>query len=203
MSMKRRTVAVVAISCFAAMVLAAAALARRRRNDHAKASTALSTECDCTVAKVPSDPPVTSEQRTRAMQLFQVLKKRANEAFQEGRYEDAVVGYQDCIGVTSALGSADSEAVAAEQIIRANVVMAFLKLQQYDDARMVATMLLEERLHPLNDDLKVKVLHRRGLASKALSEADAAIADFKAALHFSPNHENSAAKRELELLARA
>lgn len=155
--------------------------------------------------EVPTDDPVDPAQRARAMELLQVLKQRANTAFQEGRYEDAIMGYQDCISVTSALGARDKEAVAAEQVIRANVVMAFIKQHQYADARLVATMLLQEdadRGCPVGDELKVKVLYRRGLASKALGEMDAALSDFKAAVLLSPGRKNPMAEREIALLSK-
>lgn len=157
------------------------------------------------VPPVPTDEPMALEERARAMELLQVLKQRANGAFQEGLYEDALLGYQDCISITSALGARDREAVAAEQVIRANVVMAFIKQHQYADARLVATMLLQEdadRGCPVDPDLKVKVLYRRGLASKALGEKEAALADFKAAVQLSPAQKNVMAEREIALLSK-
>ncbi|GET91718.1 hypothetical protein, conserved [Leishmania tarentolae] len=151
---------------------------------------------------VPVEAPYPEADKAKALQLLNVLKQNANIAFREGRYEDALRGYQDCLEVTSALGAADTDAVATEQIVRANVVMVCIRMHEYDSARAVATMLLQDAAIALPDDLKVKVLYRRGLASKALNDRDAALADFKAAVHFSKDNSNPAVEQEIALLQR-
>ncbi|CAJ1991938.1 Tetratricopeptide repeat-containing protein [Leishmania donovani] len=151
---------------------------------------------------LPVESPCPAADKARALELLNVLKQNANIAFQEGRFEDALRGYQDCIEVTSVLGAADAEAVATEQIVRANVAMVCIRMHEYDAARAVATMLLQDAAIALPEDLKVKVLYRRGLASKALNDRAAALADFKAAVHFSKDHRNPAVEKEIALLQR-
>ncbi|KAG5496442.1 hypothetical protein JKF63_02744 [Porcisia hertigi] len=151
---------------------------------------------------LPVESPYSAADRAKALELLNVLKQSANVAFQEGRFEDALRGYQDCIEVTSALGTAEAEAVKAEQIVRANVVMVCIRMHEYDAARAVATMLLQDAAIALPEDLKVKVLYRRGLASRALDDREAALADFNAALHFSKDHKNPAVEKEIALLQR-
>ncbi|EPY40521.1 hypothetical protein AGDE_03407 [Angomonas deanei] len=136
------------------------------------------------------------------MALLQHLKQLANVAFQEGRYEEALTLYQNCLKVTQALGGGDSENVASDQVIRSNVVMTLIKLSQYDDARLVATVLLQDEQYPLAPDLKVKLLYRRGIASKQLGDKSSAISDFKSAIHFSPDQKNPMAEAELNRLTR-
>ncbi|CAG9580530.1 conserved hypothetical protein [Leishmania major strain Friedlin] len=151
---------------------------------------------------LPVESPCPAADKARALELLNVLKRNANIAFQEGRFEDALRGYQDCIEVTSVLGAADAEAVETEQIVRANVAMVCIRMHEYDAARSVATMLLQDAAVALPEDLKVKVLYRRGLASKALNDRAAALADFKAAVHFSKDHRNPAVEKEIALLQR-
>ncbi|KAK7198486.1 hypothetical protein NESM_000809100 [Novymonas esmeraldas] len=152
---------------------------------------------------VPRESPFPAEDRAKAMELLSALKQNANVAFRESRYDDALRGYQDCIEVTSVLGAGDAEAVQAEMVVRANIAMVCIRMQEYDAARAVATMLLQDAAVALPDDLKVKVLYRRGLASKALNERGAALADFIAAVHFSKDQQNPAAEKEIALLRRA
>ncbi|KAG5470373.1 hypothetical protein LSCM4_03069 [Leishmania orientalis] len=152
---------------------------------------------------LPIESPYPEADKAKALELLNMLKQNANIAFQEGRFEDALRGYQDCIEVTSVLGAADAEAVETEQIVRANVAMVCIRMHEYDAARAVATMLLQDAAVALPDDLKVKVLYRRGLASKALNDRAAALADFNAALHFSKDHKNPAVEKEMALLRRA
>ncbi|CAJ1011518.1 hypothetical protein Q4I28_006831, partial [Leishmania naiffi] len=146
--------------------------------------------------ELPAESPYLAADRSKALRLLNVLKQEANIAFQEGRFEDALRGYQDCIEVTSVLGAADTEAVKTEQIVRANVAMVCIRMHEYDAARAVATMLLQDAAVALPEDLKVKVLYRRGLASKALNNRTAALADFNAAVHFSKDHRNPVVEKE-------
>ncbi|CAJ1034594.1 conserved hypothetical protein [Leishmania braziliensis MHOM/BR/75/M2904] len=152
--------------------------------------------------ELPAESPYLAADRGKALKLLNVLKQEANIAFQEGRFEDALRGYQDCIEVTSVLGAADTEAVKTEQIVRANVAMVCIRMHEYDAARAVATMLLQDAAVALPEDLKVKVLYRRGLASKALNNRTAALADFNAAVHFSKDHRNPVVEKEIALLQR-
>ncbi|KAG5470788.1 hypothetical protein LSCM1_02038 [Leishmania martiniquensis] len=149
---------------------------------------------------LPLESPYPAADKAKALELLSMLKQNANIAFQEGRFEDALRGYQDCIEVTSVLGAADAEAVKTEQIVRANVAMVCIRMHEYDAARAVATTLLQDAAVALPDDLKVKVLYRRGLASKALNDRAAALADFNAAMHFSKGHKNPAVEKEMALL---
>lgn len=151
---------------------------------------------------LPVESPYSPADRAKALELLNALKQNANVAFQEGRFEDALKGYQDCIEVTSVLGAGEAEAVKTEQIVRANVAMVCIRMHEYDAARAVATMLLQDAAIALPEDLKVKVLYRRGLASKALNDRESAMADFNAALHFSKDHKNPAVEKEIALLQR-
>lgn len=203
--MPRTSVVVTGVIAAAAVCAAGAVLLLRHRGgaggSAAGAEAQQRKERKIAQESAPRDGVVeNSQERQYAFELLQVLKQRANLAFQQGRYEDAIAGYQDCIQVTSSLGAADAEAVEAEQVIRANVVMTLVKQQRAEDARLVATMLLQDELCPLPTDLKVKVLYRRGLASKALGDREAALADFRAAVFFSPQKDNPAAKKEIEAL---
>ncbi|CCW60284.1 unnamed protein product [Phytomonas sp. EM1] len=153
------------------------------------------------VALAPEDEVLPPEMREKAMRLLDMLKQKANLDFQEGRYEDALKGYQECIDVTYALGSRDVEGVKAGQVVRANAVMCYIRLKNFDDASLVASMMLEDKVFPLEGDLKVKVLYRRGLVAKALGNKEAALADFRAAIHFSPDKKNPAAEREIAMLS--
>ncbi|KPA85029.1 putative mitochondrial hypothetical protein [Leptomonas pyrrhocoris] len=155
------------------------------------------------VMRLPPESTIPPGERAKALELLDALKQQANLAFQESRYEDAIKRYQDCLEVTAVLGAHDAEAVKIDQVVRANVSMTFIRMRDYDAARFVATMLLQDAAIALPEDLKVKVLYRRGLASKSLGDADAALSDFKAALHFSPDHSNPSIAKEIALLERA
>ncbi|KEG15586.1 hypothetical protein DQ04_00031200 [Trypanosoma grayi] len=130
------------------------------------------------------------------------LKDRANMHFQSGRFEEALETYQGCLDVCAALGAADKEAVQVNQIVRSNVVLVFLKLQRPEEARMVATFLLQDEMTPVEGELKVKVLYRRGKASQELGDRESALCDFRAAIICSPDGKNPAAEREIEALSR-
>uniref|UniRef100_A0A0A9VZS2 Peptidyl-prolyl cis-trans isomerase FKBP42 n=1 Tax=Lygus hesperus TaxID=30085 RepID=A0A0A9VZS2_LYGHE len=130
------------------------------------------------------------------------MKEKANVAFQENRFDAALEGYQYCADLIQAMGSCTPELVTALQVIRANVVMVLLKQSQYETAALAATMLLDDEEYPLPEDLLVKVLYRRGLASKNMGNIDAALADFKAAVQFSLPTHNVAAEREIALLSK-
>lgn len=149
---------------------------------------------------LPPESTIPPAERAKAFELLDALKQQANLAFQESRYEDAVRRYQDCLEVTAVLGAHDAEAVKVDQVVRANVIMTFIRMHDYDGARLVATMLLQDAAVALPEDLKVKVLYRRGLASKSLGDKEAALADFKAALYFSKNQINAAVTKEIDLL---
>lgn len=153
-------------------------------------------------AEVRTEPPLSGEDREKGLRLLNALKQLANTAFQQGRYEEAMKGYENCLSVSNVLGSQDSEVVAIDQVIRANVVMTLIKLHLFEDARMVATMMLQDKTYPLSTELKVKVIYRRGLASVALNDTAAARADFEAAVYLSPNQSNPAAAKELAALSR-
>ncbi|CCW68448.1 unnamed protein product [Phytomonas sp. Hart1] len=148
----------------------------------------------------PQDEELSPAMRDNAMGLFDLLKKKANLDFQEGRFEAALKGYQDCIDITHALGSRDREAVKLGQVACANAVMCYIKLKNFDDASLVASFMLDDKAFPLESDLKVKVLFRRGLSAKALDKKEAALADFRAAMELSPGQKNPAAEREIAML---
>lgn len=150
-----------------------------------------------------TDPVLPSRTRSEALDLLRVLKATANTAFQESRLMDALRLYQDCVEVTRVLGAADREAVQLEQTICSNIVMVLIRMKEYHDARALASRLLDDPLEPLPQLLQVKVVYRRGLASKALGDVDAALADMRAAVQLSENKANPAAQVEIESLLKA
>jgi tetratricopeptide (TPR) repeat protein len=140
-----------------------------------------------------SAPPVVpaveiqdTPERRQAIQLYHALKGQANAAFQKGFLEDALQHYQDSVDVLAAVpvDVADAEIVQLSQVVRANVVLVFLKMERYEDARMLATFLLQDDVRPPLP-LMCKVLFRRATAMVKLGDLDGAIADLQAAQHFS------------------
>ncbi|KPI84593.1 hypothetical protein ABL78_6354 [Leptomonas seymouri] len=152
------------------------------------------------IMTLPPESTIPPDERAKALELLAALKQQANTAFQECRYEDAIKRYEDCLEVTAVLGARDAEALQIDLVVRANVIMTFIRLRDYNSARHVATMLLEDAAAFMKDDLRVKVLYRRGLASKFLADRGAALADFKAALHLSQGQLAVAITKEIELL---
>ncbi|KAH9578810.1 hypothetical protein LSM04_005257 [Trypanosoma melophagium] len=136
--------------------------------------------------------------------MLRLLKERANAHFQAGRYEAALAAYQECLDATAALRAVDAESMLVDCTVRANVVMVFLRLQRPEEARMAATLLLQgpdSTASELPADLKVKVLYRRGLASRALGDVDSALCDFRAAVQLSPGKMNLEAEKEIAALS--
>lgn len=126
-------------------------------------------------------------ERRQAIQLYNALKGQANAAFQKGALEDALQHYQDAVDVLAAIPVLvpDAEIVQLSQVVRANVVLVFLKMERYEDARMLATFLLQDDVRPPLP-LLCKVLFRRATAMLKLGDVDGAIGDLEAAKHFSP-----------------
>ncbi|RNF27534.1 uncharacterized protein Tco025E_00184 [Trypanosoma conorhini] len=131
------------------------------------------------------------------------LKENANKMFQGGQFDAALKLYQGCLDVCAALGAGDATAVQVSQVVRANVVLVFLKLQRPEEARMLATFLLQDDTNPVEGELKVKVLYRRGLASQALDDRESALCDFRAAVLLSPEGKNPAAQNAIAALSRS
>lgn len=144
-----------------------------------------------TTAEEKVIPPVVeindTPERRQAIQLYNALKGQANAAFQKGALEEALQHYQDSVDVLAAIPVAvpDAEIVQLSQVVRANVVLVFLKMERYEDARMLATFLLQDDVRPPLP-LLCKVLFRRATAMVKLGDLDGAIADLEAAKHFSP-----------------
>jgi tetratricopeptide (TPR) repeat protein len=133
-------------------------------------------------------PPVSdTPERRQAIELYQALKEQANSSFQRGALEESLQHYQDAVDVLAAIpGDADAEVIQLSQVVRANVVLVFLKMDRYEDARMLATFLLQDDVRPPTP-LLCKVLFRRAAAMVRLGDIDGAVADLTAANHFSPN----------------
>ncbi|ESS68578.1 hypothetical protein TcG_13467 [Trypanosoma cruzi] len=142
------------------------------------------------------------EERERYHATLLLLKEKANAHFRAAEFDAALEMYQGCVDMCAALGADDAEAVQINQVVRANVALVFLKLQRPEEARMLATFLLQDDTHPVEGDLKVKVLYRRGLASQALGDRESALCDFRAAVFFSPGEKNPAAEAAIAALSR-
>ncbi|EKF33427.1 hypothetical protein MOQ_002708 [Trypanosoma cruzi marinkellei] len=142
------------------------------------------------------------EERERYHATLLLLKEKANAHFRAAEFDAALEMYQGCVDMCAALGADDAEAVQIDQVVRANVALVFLKLQRPEEARMLATFLLQDDTHPVEGDLKVKVLYRRGLASQALGDRESALCDFRAAVLFSPGEKNPAAEAAIAALSR-
>lgn len=149
-----------------------------------------------------ASPAITEEERKIALELATRQREIGNVSFQQNDFNNALCYYSSCMEILQALGSGDADAVSQHHTVRSNAVLCLYKLQQYQEACLLATEILESKTPsaPLPDTVRVKVLHRRGLASKALGQAAAAAMDFKAAIHFSPGRQNAEAERELKNL---
>jgi len=145
------------------------------------------------------DDHVDPEDRRRALELFHTLKTQGNHAFSKGSMHDALKSYQDALDVVSMLPSAkDPELQGLANVVRANVMMVLLKMECYDDVRMLGTYLLQpdsDAVNPPNlsssqshhqhlhmpQDLVCKVLFRRAAAMVHLGDLEGALSDLRAA----------------------
>ncbi|RNF12119.1 hypothetical protein TraAM80_00540 [Trypanosoma rangeli] len=146
---------------------------------------------------------VDREARKRYHDALEQLKENANEMFKGAKFDTALEMYQGCLDMCAALGTEDAKAVQISQVVRANVVLVFLKLQRPEEARMLATFLLQDDTSPVDGELKVKVLYRRGLASQELGDRESALCDFNAAVAFSPGGKNPAVQSAIVALSRS
>lgn len=110
------------------------------------------------------------------------LKEAGNNAFRNGRYDEAVTCYSECM-----------KADPSESTYPLNRSMAYLKMQKYAEAERDATKSLN--LLPSGN---TKALFRRATARKALNKLDEAKADLQAALKEEPA--NATIKADLEEL---
>nr|CCC54246.1 putative Hypothetical protein [Trypanosoma vivax Y486] len=144
----------------------------------------------------------TDPERLKYHAILEKLKERANSLFKEGHFDAALEAYQNCIDACSALGESDAVAVRVHQMVQANVIFVFLKLKRPEEARMLATFLLQDEMCSIEGELKVKVLYRRGLASQALGDTDSALCDFNAALACSEGQRNPVVEKAIEALTK-
>lgn len=140
--------------------------------------------------------PVDTPERRQAFELFHALKGEANSAFQRSDIDRALMGYQDALDVLAALPGNDLDVISQSQIVRANIVMAFIKVGMYDQACMLATFVLQEDNRCLPVDLKVKLLYRRAVAMIKLGDLVGGKGDLMAAKQFS-SKEDPAIETEL------
>lgn len=144
---------------------------------------------DGTAEKQPAI--VDTPERRQAIELYHVLKAQANSSFQRGALEESLQHYQDAVDVLAAIpGDADADVIQLSQVVRANVVLVFLKMGRNEDARMLATFLLQDDVPP-PIPLLCKVLFRRAAAMVKLGDINGAVSDLEAAQHFSPNHDST------------
>ncbi|CBH18722.1 hypothetical protein, conserved [Trypanosoma brucei gambiense DAL972] len=166
-------------------------------NGAATEETDSSSSAGTTTSSASSDCELEENERPKYHEMLMQMKARGNEFFQEGQYEAALEAYQNCIDACSALGSHDAVAVEVDHVVRVNVILVFLKLKRPEEARMLATFLLQDEACPVRGELKVKALYRRGLASQDIGDLESALCDFRAAVECSPGQSNPAAERAI------
>jgi hypothetical protein len=173
-------------------------------NSHCAASspTKISDKAAILAANPPA--PVLSEERTQGLALFNLLKAKANEAFQKNELDAALAGYQEAADCLHALGL-DAETLVLCQTIQANAALVMNKQQRFEEAVNVTTFMLNNPA-PMGRDLTVKVLYRRAIARKGLNDLAGAKGDLKEALMFSDGT-NAEVQKEIDridaLLAKA
>nr|CCC96120.1 unnamed protein product [Trypanosoma congolense IL3000] len=170
-------------------------LLRRKRSRYSNEGDTASRRGSCsTSTSARSERALEDEERSKYHAVLMQMKSRGNEFFQAGQFEAALEAYQNCVDACAALGPDDAVAVQVHQVVRVNVVLVFLKLQRPEEARMLATFLLQDETHPVQGEMKVKALYRRGLASQEVGDVESALCDFRAAVACSPGQRNPAAE---------
>ncbi|KIO21533.1 hypothetical protein M407DRAFT_28865 [Tulasnella calospora MUT 4182] len=116
-------------------------------------------------------------------------KKKGDEAFRAGNFEEAVGGYQQAIVYCHPHNA----------VCWSNMSAALLKLKRWSEAEKAAKMALREHasIHGWHTGMfHIKVYHRLGLANREMGRWEAAAQYFFKALEINPN--NSAASDEAE-----
>ncbi|XP_051467593.1 sperm-associated antigen 1 isoform X1 [Apus apus] len=115
----------------------------------------------------------------KAEEKFKTLKSEGNDFVKEGKYEEAVNKYSECLKLNT-----------EECTIYTNRALCYLKLYKYEEAKQDCDHVLQI------EDSNVKAFYRRALAYKGLQNYQASIDDFNRVLLIDPDVLE--AKKELE-----
>ncbi|XP_053105714.1 sperm-associated antigen 1 isoform X2 [Hemicordylus capensis] len=110
---------------------------------------------------------------------FKTLKNKGNEFVKKGKYEEALMKYNECMKLNS-----------QECTIYTNRALCFLKMFRYEEAKKDCDYVLQR------DGSNKKALYRRALAYKGLQNYKASIDDLNKVLLIDPSIDE--AKKELQ-----
>ncbi|KAM9023353.1 sperm-associated antigen 1 isoform 2-T4 [Ara ararauna] len=117
--------------------------------------------------------------REEAEEQFKTLKTEGNGFVKEGKYEEAVNKYNECMKLNN-----------KECAIYTNRALCYLKLCKYEEAKQDCDHVLQI------EDSNIKAFYRRALAYKGLQNYQASVDDLNRVLLMDPNVLE--AKKELE-----
>ncbi|KFP50911.1 Sperm-associated antigen 1, partial [Cathartes aura] len=115
----------------------------------------------------------------KAEEKFKTLKNEGNDFVKNGKYEEAVNKYSECMKLNT-----------EECTIYTNRALCYLKLYKYEEAKQDCDHVLQI------EDSNIKAFYRRALAYKGLQNYQASVDDFNRVLLIDPNVLE--AKKELE-----
>ncbi|XP_040404546.1 sperm-associated antigen 1 isoform X2 [Cygnus olor] len=117
--------------------------------------------------------------REKAEEEFKTLKNEGNDFVKNGKYEEAVNKYSECMKLND-----------KECTIYTNRALCYLKLYKYEEAKQDCDHVLQI------EDSNIKAFYRRALAYKGLQNYQASVDDLNKVLLIDPNVLE--AKNELE-----
>ncbi|XP_010155309.1 PREDICTED: sperm-associated antigen 1-like, partial [Eurypyga helias] len=117
--------------------------------------------------------------REKAEEKFKTLKNEGNDFVKNGKYEEAVNKYSECLELNT-----------KECTIYTNRALCYLKLYKYEEAKQDCDHVLQI------EDSNIKAFYRRALAYKGLQNYQASVDDFNRVLLIDPHVLE--AKKELE-----
>uniref|UniRef100_A0A8C3B8Y9 Sperm associated antigen 1 n=1 Tax=Cairina moschata TaxID=8855 RepID=A0A8C3B8Y9_CAIMO len=117
--------------------------------------------------------------REKAEEEFKTLKNEGNDFVKNGKYEEAVKKYSECMKLND-----------KECTVYTNRALCYLKLYKYEEAKQDCDHVLQI------EDSNIKAFYRRALAYKGLQNYQASVDDLNKVLLIDPNVLE--AKNELE-----